>query len=515
MTRIPPRRFARLHDALIAAIGRHVEDAPVPAAADLHAARTLLSDLPPPAVTPRAWLNVRADGRVTDCNARAAALFALRGRGTIVPGVAAALARPPELRRVFWLETAGGGVLLVQATALPDSRSWHLVEAPPAGSDWLGQIMAALYGLTPREVTIALGLLAGGTAETIAAEEGRTLGTVRQAIKGLLAKMGVRSQAQAIARMATLAVAGAACQTDALALTPGPPAFRQTVAAAGPATVWRLGESGGQPLLFLHGALYGVLGRPQAAAEARLFGFDVIAPVRPGYGEVPLPAGADPVALAVEQAVGILDALGIGRAIILAHDVGTVYACAVAAAHPGRVAGLVAAPVTPPMDEPGQIAGMPPRHRLYAVAAQRVPHLMESLVRLGLRRVALEGASAIPRLVFAGCDHDHDVMADPAALPVLEHLHDFALEQDARGFIADMFVTNRDWSAKLQEVTCPVVLLHGARSRTVSLSAVRRMAERLPRCDLVVVEEAGHTLPLSHAALPLRAALRLGLDRGG
>lgn len=507
-------RFARRHDRLLSTLAERLGAAPAEAAEqglkaqDFRAARALLAEARPREATPRAWLLCHPDGQLVDFNAHAARLFGLRGLGDRLHGIGERLSASASGKEVLLLDATEGDYVILQAQRLPDRRIWQLDEAPAASSPWLRAMAVSSWGLTPGEIEVAEALLAGQTSEQIATASGRTLGTVRQIVKAILAKMHLGSQPQAVARLAALALAHARLDHAAEDF----PARRRAPHAGGseaPLVYWRYGEAGGHPLLFFHGALFGVAGRAEAAADARLFGFDVIAPERPGYGETPLAAGADPVALAVARARAVLDLEGIARVQLLAHDVGSVYAFAFARACPERVAGIICAPATPPMLGWSQTADMPPLHRVSAFAAQKAPALMETLVILGLRRAAREGVAAIPRLIFADSDHDREVMLHPSAHQLLEHLYRSVLEQQATGFIQDMFVTNRNWSDWLGTVSCPVTLLHGARSRTVSLQALRLMAGALPDAQLEVIADAGHTLPISHPTLALRAALRL------
>ena len=238
-----------------------------------------------------------------------------------------------------------------------------------------------------------------------------------------------------------------------------------------------------------------------------MFGVDVIAPERPGYGDTHLPAGADPIALAVDRARAILDVENISRVQIMAHDVGSVYAFAFARAHPDRVSGIICAPATPPMTGWSQTADMPPLHRVSAFAAQNAPAVMEVIVKLGLKRIQREGLLAIPRLIFADSDHDRTAMQRPEAYPILENLYLSAVEQRASGFLQDMFVTNLNWSSWLPQIICPVALLHGRESRTVSEHALRTTCAALADATLTIIPDAGHTLPITHPTHALRHAL--------
>lgn len=67
-----------------------------------------------------------------------------------------------------------------------------------------GAILKAVYGLTPAECEIALKLGEGRSIDMIAAERGCTVGTGRQQVKRILAKLGVARQLELAALVAEL-----------------------------------------------------------------------------------------------------------------------------------------------------------------------------------------------------------------------------------------------------------------------------------------------------------------------
>lgn len=112
---------------------------------------------------------------------------------------------------------------------------------------------------------------------------------------------------------------------------------------AGEVNLRALEAGSGEPVLLLHGF-------PQAA-EAWLRqlpalaagGHHAIAPDLRGYGGSDRPRGVSAYALPrlVDDAVGLLDALGASGAAVVGHDWGGMVAWALAAAHPERVRRLV------------------------------------------------------------------------------------------------------------------------------------------------------------------------------
>jgi pimeloyl-ACP methyl ester carboxylesterase len=104
------------------------------------------------------------------------------------------------------------------------------------------------------------------------------------------------------------------------------------------------GDETAPALLFWHG-LGGTGGDLDAAGPllAETYGLRVLAPDAPGVGASPAvaaPAGYTSEASA-SQAVALLDALGIGRAIFVGHSWGATVGCYVAARHAARLHALV------------------------------------------------------------------------------------------------------------------------------------------------------------------------------
>ena len=286
------------------------------------------------------------------------------------------------------------------------------------------------------------------------------------------------------------------------------------VNAVGEVGFHRLGLLGAIPVLLFHGALFGIAALPEMQSAARALGLDVIALERPGYGNTPMPDDGDTLGRATEHAVQTLDALGITKVVVVAHDVGTRFAARFALTRPDMVAALIAAPATPPMQDWAQTADMPTRHRVNAWAAQNLPGLMDRIVMLGLTQIARKGIDLIPQFVFGDCAFDRAVMSHPERAIALQEVFSLVWQQRGAGFRRDMLITNENWHDELSRITVPFIALHGAKSQTVAQSAVFAMTQTLPDGHFRLVEDAGHSLPFSHASLILRYALAAGMRAG-
>jgi pimeloyl-ACP methyl ester carboxylesterase len=110
----------------------------------------------------------------------------------------------------------------------------------------------------------------------------------------------------------------------------------------GDATV-RFDDTGrGHPVLLLHGFPTTRLLWKRVAPLLAEAGLRVIAPDLVGYGESSCPPEAEPdMASQARWMLALLDALGVDRAAVVAHDVGTAAAQILVARAPERVAALV------------------------------------------------------------------------------------------------------------------------------------------------------------------------------
>lgn len=461
-------------------------------------------------------------GRVLSLNAAASSRLSLAIGENIGALALSAGAVPSLLKDVraaagvgtLQVSDAGGESVLLAGTAPETSGNIVLAECRFGQQPALAPLLAQTFGLSPAEVRLMFSLMEGKSIDTIAASSGRKLSTVRQGVKAVIAKMGVHSQTQAVALGYALAITRERLHERPAGVQM--PLARLDIERIGEhdVPVHRFGRSGGFPVLLIHGALFGIAAQPEIRRAAHTLGLDVLAPTRPGYGACELPPQGSAVDHAVRQMAALLARHGFERVVVVAHDIGTRFAAALAAAHPDRVAGLVCAPATPPMRSWSQTADMPLKHRVNAWAAQKMPAVMDRIVALGFAQVARKGVEIIPDLVFADCDFDRQMWQQPRFAPSLQEVFGLIGDQRARGFCLDMRLTNEDWSALAPRIACPTLLIHGGRSQTVSVKAVTELAAALPQGELRMLPEAGHTLPLSHGDLLLRQALLMAARVG-
>ncbi|MBN8938592.1 MAG: alpha/beta hydrolase [Rhizobiales bacterium] len=260
---------------------------------------------------------------------------------------------------------------------------------------------------------------------------------------------------------------------------------------------------GEAPVVFLHGASGNVrTWEPALGDRLGRLGRTILID-RPGHGFSERRAGR--AAAALDQQAGavvdVLDALGLSRAVIVAHSLAGALACRLALDHGDRVSGLVLlAPVTHPW--PGGV------HWYYRLAATPVfgPLFAWTLVlplgELWMRR-SIQGVF-MPQSVGASYSRD-------AAIPLVLRPRQFiANAEDVVGLLDEVEAQAPRYPA----IECPVTVISGDQDSVVwthlhSLGMARDVAQT----KLVLLDGVGHG---PHHAAPdrvmaeIEAVLRAG-----
>lgn len=263
-----------------------------------------------------------------------------------------------------------------------------------------------------------------------------------------------------------------------------PPA---TAAVAVSLALDRVGS--GRPLLLLHGFPENRYGW-RAVAEALGAGWGALLPDQRGYGGSPRPVSAGAYALdrLVADAIGVLDASGIDRAVVAGHDWGGVVGAALAARHPKRVERLLLANAPHPLA------------------------LREALIEDPDQRAAsgyfaaLAGAGAEPALLAAGAPAlwDRFFGSSPHWAPqrsamIADWLRPGTLAAMCRWYGDNRWISmaaetelDHGWSEAALFVRVPTLILWGMEDRVLLPHLADRSARFFEQVQIVRVEGAGH-----------------------
>lgn len=178
---------------------------------------------------------------------------------------------------------------------------------------------------------------------------------------------------------------------------------------------------------------------------------------------------------AADDAVAVLDLLGIDEVVVCGHSYGGFIAQELALRHPHRLAGLVLVDTTPGQlgdaDDPDADQGPPPPPEFLAAMS-----------------------------TFPASDDEFAAMA-PSMLPF--YLHRLTWDDvapvladtifSAEALVRGMQVLS-DWSSvdRLDQIDAPCLLLAGRHDIPTSWQQSARIARRIPHAELVIFEESGH-----------------------
>jgi pimeloyl-ACP methyl ester carboxylesterase len=221
-------------------------------------------------------------------------------------------------------------------------------------------------------------------------------------------------------------------------------------------------------VVFIHGAAndHGVW-----ALQSRYLawhGRAVLAVDLPGHGRsagAPLPS----VEALADWTAALLDAAGVGSAVLVGHSLGALVALHAAAQHPGRVRGIALL---------GPAVPMAVSDALLDLAAVDDPHARELIVGWSYSAAAQLGGSPVPGMWLAG-----------NARRLMQRMRPGVLS-------TDLLACHRyaDGLAAAAQVRCPALLILGSRDIMAPPRNAQALAAALPQQHTVTLPGCGHAL---------------------
>lgn len=362
-----------------------------------------------------------------------------------------------------------------------------------------------IFTLTDAERDILACLAQGMNSDQISIRRGRKVGTVRQQIKSVLAKMGASSQSQAVALASAIGSQNYAAQVShspPQGALVGYPLELGELRRGWRRVGWRrYGVKGGKPVMLLHGVYFGAGEYAQDRQWATRNGLDVIVPERIGYGRSQPPdKGRDVLEEQVDDCLAILEALKVSCVYLASHDVGFIYALALAKRCPERVSGILAISPGAPFSSNDSLDDLPRQHRIFMWAASHAFWSVRLLIRLGMVQMRKLGPERWVDAVFEGAPFDLDVLHSAPCRQGMLGAYGFNLSQSCKGYELDLELSMaRDWRDLVRQAPVPVHGVMGGRSQVTPPSFVRGLLALNPAIVLQEIEEAGQTLCVTHA----------------
>ena len=233
-------------------------------------------------------------------------------------------------------------------------------------------------------------------------------------------------------------------------------------------------------LVFIHGAAFD---HSVWQWQSRYFahhGFSVLAVDLPGHGRSP-GALRNSIADYAEWIAAMLDAVGVPRAAIVGHSMGSLIALETALRHGPRVTKLALVGTSAPM----------PVSDAFIAAAREEPAVGQEMEAVwGHSRLTQLASSAIPGASLLSASRRLNARSKPDALhAALDACNSYRVDAD-----------------RLKQLAMPTLVVAGKRDQMTQLKAGKALAASIPGAQFATLD-AGHSM-MSEAPRELLAALR-------
>ena len=249
-------------------------------------------------------------------------------------------------------------------------------------------------------------------------------------------------------------------------------------------TIHYVDQGRGPPVVLIHGFgghTYSYRSLiPDLARDHRVVALDLL-----GFGYSERVSGADYSHEAqARRVIGLMDALGIEKASVVGHSMGGEVAMRVAAAYPGRVDHLAL---------------------VASVSGDRVPTLPPSpLIKPFLPLFSQFFGRRMLRRAF----HDESLATEEVWQA---YQRPATIRGSMDGLYSIMKDTRQDPPINFASITAPVLLMDAQYESIIPAWMTRRLHQRFPAAERVLVNDAGHVL-LEERPAECNAALRRFLD---
>ncbi len=385
-----------------------------------------------------------------------------------------------------------------------------------AFSDQTVRLFRAAYDLTRAEADVAVMLASGLRVTDIAKKRAVSADTIRTQIKAIKSKTGVADIA-GLVRLLCSYSAGLAAPHNA----GDDGTSADTAGTAHPLKRWRQvvlpdrrrldyleqGAGEGHPVLLFHNIPYGVEIPLEAVKRAAADNLRVIAPLRGGYGRSSFMSDLAPdaaLSACADDYKAVLDALGIGKVVVLAHSGGASFALRFATRHPAAVQAIILVGRSPVWRDEW-IKDMPRQQRL---VVRLTKHLPQALPVVAWSIVACLDSPHAARFVINAVkesEADSRSVADREIINLIAGGTVSAMSGTLDGFCRDCAVSLLDLTQDARDSPHKAHILHGEDDRIVPVHQSRHFVDSVPGSTLEVIPDAGQLLFFSHWPAVLRA----------
>ncbi len=399
----------------------------------------------------------------------------------------------PRLVRLHCSEDdADGSWFMVRREELDEGLRFHFFAVRMQWDDRHGLSFQEALSLSDVETMLLRHLVRGGTLRGFADRRDRSLGTVRNQMKVLQRKLGVRSKEEVL-----LLYAGFASTMDGSVnrTSPAPHECTNLLHSDDGSIAWEeMGDPQGRPVVFFH-PLEGALMPNRAERAFRQHGLRIIAPWRPFHGDTSGEGfGQDGIESFAAKVSGLLEHLGVSRATAFATQAGAPYMMACIKRSPTIFDRAIGAGAFLPIGTESEMGLIPASHRMSIRAVRTAPAIARMYQRGMLAAI---GSGSFHRFVedfYDGYERELDAVRHPELLSVFRRAASYSIASTLDGPIDTMQFWASDWSELFSDIKVPLSLVYGTHDANMPRVLVEAVSARLGLRCASFVENAGSFL---------------------
>jgi pimeloyl-ACP methyl ester carboxylesterase/DNA-binding CsgD family transcriptional regulator len=405
---------------------------------------------------------------------------------------------------IFGMESLNGEQMLkVALTKVNDSNGDAIGHISAIHISWfpdIGKQFQAQLNLTPVELEITKAIVTGQSLSELAAERGRSIGTVRHQSKMLLAKLNLRSQTE----LACLYSGFSKFNTkrSGLAKDDGVTVDRRIESHVLPRSDNRgldydmVGPSSGSPVLFFPGLLGGTTVTDEMHQALTRHKLRLIMVWRPGLADSGLngPADRDSFARYADDIKDLLDELGIANCPIIAHITGTMFGYAVAKHLSGKITGLINVNGIVPMQPGPHLAKVDKTERLRLYLMRHFPKIGRFVVHGALGRVDSGYDHEFLQAFLGSNEFDQQTIKRDDIRVLFRQAFQKTTKQGYDSFTNELLLASSDWQYLIDDRLCPVRNFIGQFNVHYTPSVVQAFAADKTDFSVDVIPNTAHLL---------------------
>ena len=366
------------------------------------------------------------------------------------------------------------------------------------------------FDLTDVDLAITEALVKGIRLKDLAKTRGRSLGTIRNQSKALIAKLGLHSQTELICLFSGFATLGqsdpAFIDKPDLLSEPWRSTAFMDLPAGRKMQYEMAGPLDGRPVLFFHALIGGCILTKAMRAELTARNIRLIMVWRPHFAGTSANGGtrgaAERFAVDIEK---LLDHLNIENCQILAQITGAIYAYACAQKLGSKITGIVNCAGCIPILSRAVFKQMEQTFRVIAYLGRYTPKLLPMLMRGMLAKIDAGFDEEVTDEIFSHSPHDLAVLHDPEIKALMRAAYPNYTANSPLTFAVDVPLFASKWGHLLTGVNCPVTLMHGAHDPAFVHSTIEQFVQGKPNFRLITLEDTGQLAYYQHPEIVFAA----------